>query len=362
MVRETEVGIPDMRAERDDYRTTALAVVGDIAVRAGMARDGVKELLDAIAGSQPFHPVGEWIESAAWDGIDRLPEFHESFVLADQSKSKLRAGLLDPWCLSAVGAIYETNGIAAQGMLVLVGAQGANKTRKFLNLCPVAGAVRSGITLNVHDKDSIFQATSAWIVECGEFESTLRRSELAAFKAFITRNEDVLRRPYAKVDNTYRRRTIFGGTVNFEKHLDDSTGTRRFWAQAITTCTLLEPAHMQQIWAQYLHLYRHGQRWHLDEPTKLLLQVSNEDHNVIDPLLERVQAKYDWSRVDGEGWQKRCPVLWLSATQISIALGILTPTSAQATRVGTLVGTLNCRVSRRSNGLKLLALPPMLRG
>jgi putative DNA primase/helicase len=327
-----------------------------------MSREGVKELADAVAGTNPFHPGQQWIEATPWDGVPRAKQFHESFELVDPSHAPLRAALLDAWMLQGIGAVFETEGIAAQGILVLNGAQDVFKTRKIENLCPVAGAVRTGIHLDPLDKDSVFQGTSAWIVELGEIDSTFRKADVSAMKAFVTRNEDILRRPYAKVDNTYRRRTIFAGTVNGSGFLADSTGDRRFWTLEVKLCHLLPGEVMQQVWAEYLVRYRASERWHLRAETKAALNASNADHRVVDPLRERIQTAFDWAKVEGENWHSKPNVVWLTATDVCIRVGVTHPSRADSTRAGAIVVALNNKVFRKSNGAKLLALPALTGG
>ncbi len=362
MTRKTVITIPELKTERDDYDTAALARLGDIAIRAGMAREGLKELADAVAGTNPFHPARQWIEATPWDGVPRAKQLHDSFELMDPTHAPLRAALVDAWMLQGIGAVFETEGIAAQGILVLNGEQDVHKTRKVENLCPLSGAVRTGIHLDPLDKDSVFQATSAWITELGEIDSTFRKADVSALKAFTTRSEDVLRRPYAKVDNTYRRRTIFAGTVNGTGFLADATGDRRFWTLHVKSCHLLAGDDMQRIWAEYLVRYRAGERWHLHAETKAALNLSNADHRVVDPLRERIQTAFDWGSVEAENWHTRPNTLWLTATDVCMRIGVSHPSKTDSTRAGAIVSALNNRVSRKSNGAKLLALPGITGG
>lgn len=370
MTKRTELTKPGLLAPRDDHDNAALAYFGDTAIRAGMARDGLAELVDAAGGGSPYHPVLEWIEATPWDGRSRLPEFHASLVLPDQAKASLRDTLMDAWALQAIGALLEANGIAAQGVLVLNGHQEVNKTRWANSLCPFFDAVRIGLHIDPLDKDSVLQATGAWISEAGELDSTMRRSDVSALKAFFTRDTDVVRPAYARRDNTYRRRTVFVGSVNGTGFLVDDTGNRRYWVIEVVLCQMLAPEFIQQVWAEYLALYRGGKRWHLDAETKAGLNASNIDHAAVDPLRERIATRFDWATVewdtiDPDNWRAFPKVAWKSATDVCVLAGIERPTRAEATRVGAIVRDLqrvSGRVSRgtlerKSNGTKLLAVP-----
>ena len=357
MARQTEITIPGLKTERDDYDNAALTELGDVCVRVGLTRRGIKELADAVAGTKPYHPVLDWIHSKVWDQVPRCARLHETLELQDDRHTTMRAALVDAWCLQAIGALVQPDGIAAQGILVLNGLQDTQKTRWVANLTPIPNAVRTGLHLNPLDKDSVFQASSAWVVELGELDTTTRRAEVSALKAFITRSEDILRRPYAQVDNTYRRRTVFVGTVNGTGFLADDTGDRRFWVIAVKRCHLLAAEEMQQIWAEYLVRYERGDRWYLDEGTKAALCEANAAHRVIDPLQERIQTYFDWAKTTAPGWQLDRGTEWLSSTDICMRVGIQNPKRGDSTRAGALIRALNGDLSRRSNGATTLAVP-----
>jgi hypothetical protein len=370
MSRRTELNRPGLQTPRDDNDNTALALFGDVVVRAGMARDGLAELVDAAAGDEPYHPVQDWVTATPWDGVSRREVFHSTLELVDAGKAALRGKLMDAWSLQAIGALVEPDGIAAQGILVLNGPQGGNKTRWVDSLCPLPGAVRTGLHIDPANKDSVMQATSALFVEIGEMSSTMRRSDESMLKAFTTRNEDVIRPAYARRENVYRRRTVFVGTVNGTGFLVDDTGNRRFWTLELQRCSLLPPEVMQQIWAEYYAMYLGGERWHLDAETKAALNASNIDHTAVDPLRERIATRFDWDSVDWDtvdpdNWRAFPQVLWLPATEVCVLSGVERPTRVEATRTGGIVRDMqrvSGRVSldtlhRKSNGAKLLAVP-----
>ena len=58
--------------------------------------------------------------------------------------------------------------------------------------------------LRVDDKDSVKQAVSFWITELGELDDTFKKSGASALKAFLTQDNDVLRRAYARKESSTR--------------------------------------------------------------------------------------------------------------------------------------------------------------
>lgn len=282
---------------QDDHDNVALTLFGDDAERAGMSRNGLDKLVDAAATQNRYHPVLEWLGRNPWDGITRLRAFWDTLELSNPRKGTFRDILLNLWMLQCIGALCEPDGIAAHGVLVLSGEQGCGKSYWFAHLCSVAGAVGLGLHLDPDDKDSVLKITRHWIAELGELDSTTKRSDMPAVKAFISNSEDVVRLPYARRDTVYRRRTVLGGTVNGTGFLVDDTGNRRFWVLEVARCQVLPPQAMQQVWAEYLHKYRQGERWHLDRATLEELNTSNLDHTSVDPLREKIATRWDWASV-----------------------------------------------------------------
>lgn len=369
-VELTKVGITNGRHDQDN---AAIVLLGDDVIRAGMSREGLLELVETIGGENSYHPCKEWVESLHWDGVSRLEVFHDTLVLVDPTKAHLRNQLVDGWMLQGIGALMEPNGIAAQGVLTVEAPQGRNKTRWVGSLCPIPGAVRTGMHIDPLNKDSVFAATGSWITEAGELDTTTRKSDVGALKAFFTRSQDVLRPPYAKRENEYKRRTVFVGTVNGTGFLHDTTGNRRYWTITVVRCDLLEPAQMQQVWAEYLHKYKLGERWFLDATTQDALNTENLEYTATEPLRDLIASKFDWqsvqwAAVDIEKWRTYPEVAWLTATAICEKVGYAKVTRADATRAGAIVrelqqlnrqgtGPTRKEICRSSNGTKLLAVP-----
>jgi len=267
MTRKVELTVPGLKAASDNADNTAMAVFGDTVVRHGMKRDGLAQLVEAVAAMNAYHPVVEALKAHPWDGTDRVPMFHHSLTLRDPSSAVLSYKLLDTFMLQGVKAWHSEQGFASQGMLVLAGPQGIGKTRWTQALVPVEGAVRTGLNLDPTNKDSVLRATSCAVAELGELDATFRRADIAGLKAFQTADQDVLRLPYALRESTFPRRTVFVGTVNGTNFLYDATGNRRFWTVEVTKCMPMPAADMLQVLAQYKHMLDAGASPYLDAAT-----------------------------------------------------------------------------------------------
>lgn len=374
MTKRTELTRNGVVIPGDDIENIALTLLGDHVVLAGLAREGLNKLVDAVAVKNSYHPVLDWIKFKAWDGVSRLNLFHQTLHLVEPTKALLRAKLINCWALQVIGAMMEPNVIAAAGALVLSGPQNCGKSYWVMHLCPVAGAIGTGLHLDPALKDSVLASLRYLIAELGEIDSTTSRSHTGMLKAFLTNGKDVIRLPYAAKDTEYPRRTVFVGTVNGTGFLVDDTGNRRFWVLEVDRCDVLSKDAMQQVWAEYLHMYERGERWHLDQVTLAELNASNVDHTRIDPLRERIAMHFDWGSVrwgsvDPSNWQAFPEVKWLTATDVCISAVGDRPSRADSTRAGMIVRELQfANVSstaavsfkptiRKSNGSTLLGVP-----
>ncbi len=374
MTKRTEITRQGVVIPGDDSENTALILLGDNMVLAGLPRDGLSKLVDAVAVKNSYHPVLDWINVVPWDGIPRLHLFHQTLHLVHPSKAGLRAKLLNCWALQVIGALMEPNGIAASGALVLSGPQNCGKSYWVMQLCPVPGAIGTGLHLDPAQKDSVLAALRYLISELGEMDSTTSRSHTGMLKAFLTNGKDVIRLPYAPKDTEYARRTVFVGTVNGTGFLVDDTGNRRFWVLEVDHCDVLSADVMQQIWAEYMHMYNRGERWYLDQVTLNELNTSNIDHTRVDPLREKIATFFDWGSVawdtvNPSNWPAFPDVKWLTATDVCITAGVNQPNRAECTNAGTIVrelqlanvstaGATNFKpIRRKSNGVPLLGVP-----
>lgn len=375
MTRRTELVRDGALAPWDDDMNTNLTLLGDWAVLHGLARETVAELADAVARGDTYHPVRDWITAAPWDGIDRRELFLNTLELADPAYKPLAACLLHKWMLQGIGALMEPEGLTAQGMLVLAGPQFAGKTWWVRHLVPLTGAVAEGVTIDPSNKDSVMRAIGTFITEVGELDGTMRKADIAVFKGFVTNNVDEVRLPYAKRASFFKRRTILAGTVNGTGFLVDDTGNRRFWVIDVTKCHVLGAEVMRQVWAQYLHLYQQGERWNLEPKLLDALNAANRRHETTDPLMERIVTAFDWASVDlatvtEESCREHEGLVWMTATQICDMVGVRDPNRSAVTKTATVVknrwetqchlsgdsATLHL-LSRRSNGVRLLAVP-----
>jgi putative DNA primase/helicase len=346
--KEQETLIPNLSTTMDNRENCTLAHLTSWCERCRIPTGNLQNYVTALSDQNLYNPVQTWIGSEAWDGKSRLREFYSTVQAPDVQLKEL---LMLRWLVSAVAAAYEPNGISAQGILVFQGDTGVGKTRWFRSLCP-AELRLDGLELNPSDKDSVLRATSIWLGELGEIDSTFRKSDIAALKAFVTKDSDVIRLPYDRRKSKFARRTVYFGSVNDEEFLHDPTGNRRFWT---VNCDKVDPDHtvdMQQLWAEVVELYRAGERWYLDKEEMQRLAVHNENFQTSEPLEEAVYERFDWA--DEHRRQ------WLSVNAVCKELNIDKPTIRDTRIVARTLQKASGRKKRKSNGHWVYCVAPIL--
>lgn len=237
--------------------------------------------LDLITLENRYHPVLDRIHSAEWDGENRLPEIYDILGISDD----LSKSLVRKWAIQTIAVLYndERNPISAQGMLVLQGKQGIGKTEFFKHLAIETRFFKEGAVLDMKNKDTIISATSVWLCELGELDSTTAKKQ-SALKSFLTANTDRYREPYGRKDVVRVRRTAFCGTVNPVGFLSDETGNRRYWTIHVEKIDLekvfgYSPEWYTQFWRQILCEYiENPKAYLLSRQENEQLNKRNEDY------------------------------------------------------------------------------------
>lgn len=324
--KDTEIIIPGEQFLQDTKRGASMARLKSQCIKFGMPTEPLGEYLLYLSDQRPFNPVMQWITSAPWDGRSRFRDLLGTVQLREGFEPSLWELLLRRWLVSAVAAACKPYGFWSKGVLVFQGDQSLGKTSWFRALLPDAlrDLIKVDATIDPSNKDSVISAVSHWLVEIGELDGTLRKADIARLKGFISQDVDLFRRPYARTEEQFQRRTVFFASVNPEQFLADETGNVRWWTIPAVALNTLHGIDMQQLWAEVYTWFEAGERWWLLAGEEALLEARNADHAQAHPVEEMIFAKYANAPANA-----RCEPM--NATQVLLQLGYDKPTRDQQT-------------------------------
>jgi len=266
----------------------------------GMPTGNLNDYLWRVSRDNAINPVVSWLQSLPPCNAAPYTEFieHCGFTRPEWSVVAFRR-----WLIQSVAAADHREKSPNPNarpefpyVLVLAGSQGLTKTALMYELLP--GHMReyfsAGRMLRCDSRDSVVEAVNNWIVELGEIDSTFRKSDIAALKAFLTNQVDDLRLPYARAWSKMPRRTSFMATVNHLQFLQDTTGNRRFWPLVVDSKIGVLPEGLStRLWAFAWREYLNGEQWWLTSDEEQLhaeIVATHEDK----PLKERLLDFYNF--------------------------------------------------------------------
>lgn len=353
--KEEEVLIPGQSFSLDNEGNASLAWLESECSLFKMPTSKLPAFVTYIADQNQYNPVATWVMSKPWDGQDHLGKLLNTVTIKDAGNMDavlLKDTLITRWMISAIAGAFSHDGVSAAGVLVFQGDQYVGKTKWFKSLVPdELNIIKDGVILKPDDRDSVKQAVSFWLVELGELDSTFRKADIAALKAFLTNKKDVLRRAYARKESQYARRTVFFGSVNPKQFLHDPTGNRRYWTIEVAHLDHSHTVDMQQVWAQVYHDWMNGASHYLTADEMSQLNSHNEDFTASDPIDEVVQQAFDWD-CKQEHWR------WITATDAVRECGYERPTKMDCNTAAVAIRKLNGNQGKRTNAAKLLLVPP----
>lgn len=249
------------------------------------AINAVKEAVQCVAVQQNYHPVKDYLEALRWDGKPRLDKWLTRYLSADDNRYSTEVG--KNGLIGAVARIYQP-GCQNDSFLVLEGEQDAGKTSVVRIL---GGDWFADVQIDPKNKDTYIGMLGCWFLELSEMEF-LSKTEVNAFKRFVTILSDRLRMPYASKSTNTPRECVFLGTINpiNEGYLRDTTGNRRFWCVSTGQIDLdALRADRDQLFAEAVHRYKAGEPWHIvDKDLKKVAKVEQKKRMVTEVWEETI--------------------------------------------------------------------------
>jgi putative DNA primase/helicase len=318
--KDLAIRFPGQFGTSDNLRETAVNEVMSLCALNRMPKADAPSYLLNIGDLKPVNPVMDFILSQPWDGVSRFHDLLATVQTRPGFDRDWMSVLMRRWLVSAVAAAAKPSGFFSKGVLVFQGPQSSGKTAWFRALLPEG--MRDLLKVDAHidpdNKDSIISAVSHWLVELGELDGTLRKADIARLKGFISQDVDQFRRPYARAEGKYGRRTVFFASVNPEEFLADDTGSVRWWTIPVTALDYSHSIEMQQLWAEVYGWFEAGEQWWLDPAEEICLEAGNSAHAQAEPVEELIQSRYgDASNVAFRS---------MTATDVLIEIGYDKPT------------------------------------
>jgi predicted P-loop ATPase len=288
-------------------------------IRAWLSREKLynttdQDMYDAIlviAQQKCYHPVREYLNSLEWDGVKRVDNWLLKYV-GTKDSAYIRA--VGRKVLAAAVARILHPGVAFHYTLVLEGPQGVGKSRLVKAL---GGEYSNDISLDPDDKDCIMLMEGRWVIELSEM-ATHRKSEADRLKAFLTRAEDLIRKPYNRTVSELPRQSIFIGTINPQAgfgYLKDPTGNRRFWPVTVGEINVdAITEDRDQLWAEAVQIYKEGEQLYLPPALELEAKGEQAERMIKDHIEDDVLRYVDNVVEDGQ--------VFTASTVIEMGLGV----------------------------------------
>ncbi|WP_380786844.1 VapE domain-containing protein [Sphingomonas sp. R86521] len=200
-----------------------------------------------------FHPIREYLEGVAWDGVERIDRLFVDYLGTEDNVYTRQVARL--MMVAAVARVFEP-GCKWDHAVILEGAQGVGKST-FIRILGRNWSVE--LDGNFHDaKSMVEKLQGGWIVELPELTG-FAKSEVQDIKAFISRQFDKVRLAYEARAQAFPRQSILIGSTNSGEYLRDATGGRRFLpiechVKAIDTARFRKD--VDQYWAEAMSVYR----------------------------------------------------------------------------------------------------------
>jgi predicted P-loop ATPase len=228
--------------------------------------------VEAVARLCRYNPPKDFLTALKWDGVSRLDNMLIRYLGATTEQPSLAGegprvrGYLETvgrkWMIGAVARIMQP-GCKVDCALIFEGEQGKGKSSALRIL---GGEWFTDQLETMGSKDSSMQTHGVWIIEIAELQS-MSKGDTEQVKAFISRQVERYRPPYAGRLVEIPRQCVFAGSVNTYDWNKDETGARRFWPVRCERVDLEAlKADREQLWAEARDRYDHNESWWLDDP------------------------------------------------------------------------------------------------
>lgn len=353
-------------AWRDEY-TVVLQCEMNRGARMRHAYSGdVHNAVSLVAARRPINIHGEWLQGLAerWDGTPRVDEALSTYWKAeDDAVSRATSRIF----LLSIAARAFTPGAQVDTVPVLIGTQGCGKSQSLralmlgaaraeLDDLPYEAARRhSASPLQIGHKDAMSNIQGVLVWELAELAS-MRRADLDATKAFITQCADTFRPSYGRNPVTFKRQTVFVGTVNPDEsgHVvvnRDDTGGRRWLPVRVGQVDLaaIERDQEQLLGEAAARVLGGEQHWPTEAEATVLAPAVAE-------VTEDTTAMHPWASSIATWLKKQKKEFTFADVYLRLGIGEAQQDVKGSRDIGNILRRLRC-TSRKSNNIILWSPP-----
>ena len=172
-----------------------------------------------------FDPVVDYLDSLAWDGVERFGEWLTTYLGAKNTELNRAIGEI---ALIAQVRRAKSPGCKFDQIIVLESPEGKDKSTALLTLAGGPENFSDQTILGQGDRDQQEALRGVWLYEIADL-SNIRKAEVEDVKAFASRTHDRARPAYGRFRVDLPRRGVIWATTNNSEYLKSQTGNRRFW-------------------------------------------------------------------------------------------------------------------------------------
>jgi predicted P-loop ATPase len=239
-----------------------------------------------VAHDQRFDSAIDWANSLKWDGINRIDHLFSTYFGVESSQREMA---YSKYFASAMAGRLLVPGIKADMVIVLIGREGMRKSSAVHALAPILDTYAELNFSDIHHKDSKMLLNGKLIGELAELQG-LRSKEAEMIKAWVVRQVEEYRPPFAKLNVRIPRRCAFIGTSNNDEFLSVGENNRRWLPLDVVNQADIDAllTDRSQIWAEAIHLFR--QSGVLFKDAEKYQKEVNDTYSVVDEvLMEKIE-------------------------------------------------------------------------
>lgn len=248
--------------------------------------DAIARACRILAEEHAFHPVCRYFDALKWDGVHRVDSWLVTHCGADDSDYAREVSRV--LLLSMVARVCFP-GCKCDTMPVLEGRQGVGKSA---TLAALGGEFYSDTAPDLDSPRGTGEALrGTWLLENSEI-TALKRHEVEAQKAFLSRQVDSYRPAYGREVVDQPRQCVVVGTTNrTEGYLADDSGNRRFLPIHVGRCDVDAVIRdRDQFFAEASARIAGGEHWWIEDGVLLAAAAQEAEERVAEnPWLERVR-------------------------------------------------------------------------